>query len=1140
MKQRKGLFSVAILALVLLVCGFGLTPNAQAADKIAVTILSPTFPAALVNNDHVTVSFKYTTDDLGGVRIWVIPYTKGSISPGAAWQGSALEPFPSGSSSRYFTITSDDVHVDQFRIYMKSNASGKLLFEDFIDVDYHFGNAIVNIVPSPSSPHGLLNEEYVLVDFDYSTNKVNGVRIWVLAYSGGVVNPDQWYYGSPIVYGSGSLTRGFTIPASAGDAFVDQFRIYMRDEDTGLTLWEKFVDVEYYFGNSITNINMVPASPSLLITGQDINITFDCATMDPLGAYVFARPYTNGVVTYDYAASGGDYFTGTDSGTQSFDINTDNQRIDQIRFYMYNNDKTVILVDFFVDVDYHISDSGSCIWYVDADAVGYETGRNWYHAFNDLQDALGAAWPGDQIWVAEGNYKPDQGVGFTSGDRNATFSLKNEVEIYGGFGGTESIRDERDWHAHETILSGEIGNGGMVTDNSFHVVYSASNDATAILDGFTISGGYNVGEAYPDYVGAGMLIMIGGEPTVSNCLFTDNDGGNGGGLGVWASSSPSLFNCIFMDNTASIAGGGVSLQHSNPVFVSCMFLGNISGGGGGLMALDNYAAPILTNCVFSGNSSAGYGGAIYNAGVGGNPNGFPPELQNCSLNENSAVFSGGGIHNAGGNDVVLNSCILWANTDAGGDDESAQFFDSSGAPTIEYSCLQGWTGGWGGPGNIGTDPMFVDPDGLDDILGNLDDNLRLQVTSPCIDTGDPNPLMNDSDGTRNDMGAYGGPGADLGGIGVIPGSGFLFTDVGNIPRSEITQDDLNPNLLQGTANVVGSGLGIPTYVNTAFGRSLWLHGLFGADNMDDIDYYQVLAGLWDGTTPPDPLEPGDWVTLDDKLVKVRWFYTTEWESEYVTIGPREIDGVEDLYLLTPTPTDDMWSRLTVRIIWNTRNYANGLYTLTVKAYREDPPGNLTDVTASLGDIAAGELILRIDNTPVTSIIHNVKYDPDNPYYIPADDGEIKECSIINLTDENENLRFTLTASHANGFLRQFTLDNIWGKNQNGGVIAQELYSNPPPLWNGVTNTEYQSQFAPDPPGNLQPWRRCAYQFRLRVWPRITNGFGYLGHSEFNDHYFLDLPGVLDCSVYDVDNNSFINMIDFAAFAQFWLKSCIIE
>lgn len=58
-----------------------------------------------------------------------------------------------------------------------------------------------------------------------------------------------------------------------------------------------------------------------------------------------------------------------------------------------------------------------------------------------------------------------------------------------------------------------------------------------------------------------------------------------------------------------------------------------------------------------------------------------------------------------------------------------------------FNCSQG-TGGFS------SDPLFRDPENGD---------YHLTTGSPCIDTGDPDPAYNDINGTRNDMGAYGGP-----------------------------------------------------------------------------------------------------------------------------------------------------------------------------------------------------------------------------------------------------------------------------------------------------------------------------------------------------------------------------------------------
>lgn len=51
-------------------------------------------------------------------------------------------------------------------------------------------------------------------------------------------------------------------------------------------------------------------------------------------------------------------------------------------------------------------------------------------------------------------------------------------------------------------------------------------------------------------------------------------------------------------------------------------------------------------------------------------------------------------------------------------------------------------------GDVLRDPEFVDPEAGD---------FRLADGSPCIDAGDPDDELNDTDGTRNDLGAYGGP-----------------------------------------------------------------------------------------------------------------------------------------------------------------------------------------------------------------------------------------------------------------------------------------------------------------------------------------------------------------------------------------------
>jgi hypothetical protein len=149
-------------------------------------------------------------------------------------------------------------------------------------------------------------------------------------------------------------------------------------------------------------------------------------------------------------------------------------------------------------------------------------------------------------------------------------------------------------------------------------------------------------------------------------------------------------------------------------------------------------SPAVTNCTFSGNTAGAKGGAMHNYSSS------RPTITNCTFSGNTGgVNGGGGLYNLT-SDPCLTNCILWGNRDSGGYDESGQIMNSSSTTTINYSCVQGWTGSLGGTGNIGDDPLFYDADGPDNIVGTADDNPRLSVGSPCIDTGDNNSVPADT------------------------------------------------------------------------------------------------------------------------------------------------------------------------------------------------------------------------------------------------------------------------------------------------------------------------------------------------------------------------------------------------------------
>ena len=431
-----------------------------------------------------------------------------------------------------------------------------------------------------------------------------------------------------------------------------------------------------------------------------------------------------------------------------------------------------------------------------------------------LQHALAVAVSGDEVWVKAGVYYP----GTT---RTDTFTLKNGVAIYGGFEGTENSRNQRNWQANLTILSGDIDHNDINTDgnfiaetwndiqgnNAYHVISSVVTDNTAVLDGFVITAG-QANESFPNGSGGGMSNRSNSNPTLTNLIFSGNTAAVGGGM-INYESSPRLTNVTFSDNsassrgggiynefnsnstltnvtfrgnTASYSGGGMYTSSSNPTLTNVTFSGNTANYSGGGMSNDNNN-PTLTNVTFSNNSATDRGGGMYNFGGsptltnvifngnsapygGGTYNGdsnptltnvifsgntannsgggmandnSSPTLTNVTFSGNS-TYAGGGMSNASSSKPTLTNVIMWGNTATNG----PGIYNSSSTPLISYSNIQNCgssSGFWviacgtSGGGNIAGDPLFVDADGADNTLGTADDNLRLQLTSHCIDAG---------------------------------------------------------------------------------------------------------------------------------------------------------------------------------------------------------------------------------------------------------------------------------------------------------------------------------------------------------------------------------------------------------------------
>ena len=244
-------------------------------------------------------------------------------------------------------------------------------------------------------------------------------------------------------------------------------------------------------------------------------------------------------------------------------------------------------------------------------------GDTWANACT-LQNALSLSTAGDQIWVAKGTHKPTSGK-----DRMATFNLKSGVAIYGGFAGSEDDLSQRNPVSNVTVLSGDIGVVGTKTDNSYHVVNGSYVDNAAVLDGFTISGGYANSTVRSEALGAGMNLY---------------------------QSHPVLNQLIFKYNFATILGGGLAINRSNPTITNLTLVQNRTAGYGAGMAL-YLSDSTLSNVLFDRNISSQYAGGMYNEESN-------PVMDNVTFTGNTSVKDGGGMYNEVSDPTITNAVFI--------------------------------------------------------------------------------------------------------------------------------------------------------------------------------------------------------------------------------------------------------------------------------------------------------------------------------------------------------------------------------------------------------------------------------------------------------------------------------------------------
>jgi hypothetical protein len=214
-----------------------------------------------------------------------------------------------------------------------------------------------------------------------------------------------------------------------------------------------------------------------------------------------------------------------------------------------------------------------------------------------------------------------------------------------------------------------------------------------------------------------------------------------------------------------------------------VFLGNKASHGG---AIINYGKLLTESSLYCGNVAMFHGGALYSSVS------QLFDIKNCSFVDNKAslgsfLAASRQLHVP----VIIDNCIV-----TNGDQE---IYNNQANITINYTAISDDSSSvydsnyiTRGEGNLDVDPCFVDPgywdangtsnDPNDDFYVAGDYHLKSQaghwtsassvesdpnsetwiqgeVTSPCIDAGDPNsPIMYEPfpNGGRINMGAYGG------------------------------------------------------------------------------------------------------------------------------------------------------------------------------------------------------------------------------------------------------------------------------------------------------------------------------------------------------------------------------------------------
>ncbi|MFN0245208.1 MAG: hypothetical protein ACKVWV_20175 [Planctomycetota bacterium] len=384
--------------------------------------------------------------------------------------------------------------------------------------------------------------------------------------------------------------------------------------------------------------------------------------------------------------------------------------------------------------------------YVDASAPGGGSGRAWSCAYSSLDLALAHAPWGAHLWVAAGTYRPVTRID-PSDPRSATFSVRRNHKLFGGFAGDEITFEERAGLFDATILDGDLGVEGDDADNADHVVRvsgpATSQPGAMVIDGFTIQNGNardSGGGIFDVPVPVGQSLWQAGNLQLRNCTLRKNKAAQFGGALHSMLARVDIAWCTFTENEAN--AGGALHPMSSPLYVfNSRFVENRGLSRGGAFSAetaiyDPDTGPTIwfVNSLFERNSAPHAGAAFVASSQYASAS---AAFFNCTFTRNEATVRGGALEVkrspsllAQPHVFVFNS-ISWGNTAPSAPDLLV-IDPQNGAPpffaevVVDQSIVGG---GWPG-NNSSADPrLFADG--------------RLAPNSPAIDAGNNLYLLPD-------------------------------------------------------------------------------------------------------------------------------------------------------------------------------------------------------------------------------------------------------------------------------------------------------------------------------------------------------------------------------------------------------------